>query len=174
MVWNISSLTGNANSQTTSSSAIAMSSINQSIQGVAQRYCVDCKTAFEEMSKVTQTVIATRKELAQYDMKQQETLSQALYASPDFVASPSSSIGQPSFHRLPSFSGVTEISPLTEDIERAPTGISKCYGCALSTVHHCLTLLRAFSTIEFTHEYLLKEVSQTLLLLLFFNEIICN
>ncbi|XP_057290056.1 E3 ubiquitin-protein ligase UBR4-like isoform X1 [Hydractinia symbiolongicarpus] len=157
MVWNISSLTGNANSQTTSSSAIAMSSINQSIQGVAQRYCVDCKTAFEEMSKVTQTVIATRKELAQYDVKQQETLSQALYASPDFVASPSSSIGQPSFHRLPSFSGVTEISPLAQDIERAPTGISKCYGCALSTVHHCLTLLRAFSTIELTHEYLLKE-----------------
>lgn len=79
--WNISSLTTSASQS--ASPQVGISSINHSIQVLAQRYCVDCKTAFDEMSKVTQTVTATRRELRQYDIKQQETLSQAIFSGPE-------------------------------------------------------------------------------------------
>ena len=39
-----SSVSGNAGSQ----------AVNKSIQAVAQRYCVDCKGNFDELSKITQ------------------------------------------------------------------------------------------------------------------------
>ena len=39
-----SSSSGNASSQ----------AVNKSIQAVAQRYCIDCKGSFDELSKITQ------------------------------------------------------------------------------------------------------------------------
>ena len=110
------------------------------------------------MSKATQTVTALRKELLQYDMKQQEALSQAMYLTPEVVSSPSSLHDKPQFYRLPSFSGVSEeVVLFDKQVENLPR-VGKCYGCALSTVHHCLTVLRALSTIESAHECLLTQV----------------
>ena len=161
MVWNVSQLASSNNaSAAVSASAAAMTSINPEIQGIAQRYCVDCKNSFEEMSKITQSVLETRKELLQYDIKQKETLSQALYETPQISASLSSTIEKPSFSRLPSFASCTSEEPLDNGgfIGPKAPAISKCYGCALSTVQHCLTILRALSTFPFVHESLLKQV----------------
>ena len=41
--------------------------MNSHIQLLAQKYCGDCKASFEELSKIIQRVMATRKELLQYD-----------------------------------------------------------------------------------------------------------
>lgn len=41
--------------------------VNKGIQLVAQRYCVECKTIYAELSKIIQNVLASRKELVRYD-----------------------------------------------------------------------------------------------------------
>lgn len=161
-VWNMSALANaSVNASSSSPSAVAIASINQSIQGIAQRYCVDCKTAFEEMSKVTQSVTATRKELALYDMKQQETLSQALFESP--AVSPSVSGNPPSFSRLPSLTSSVD-STHWGDANEKTVFANRCYGCTLFTIKHCLTILRALVTLKATHPLMLKEVKFLLLL----------
>ena len=50
--------------------------VNRSIQQVAQRYCSDCKSLFDELSKIIQKVLASRKELVDYDNRQREKSSQ--------------------------------------------------------------------------------------------------
>ena len=46
--------------------------VNKTIQQVAQRYCNECRTTFDELSKFIQKVLASRKELVEYDHRQQE------------------------------------------------------------------------------------------------------
>lgn len=175
--WNISALANASVTPTSASpSAIAVASINQSIQGIAQRYCVDCKIAFEEMSKVTQSVTATRKELALYDMKQRETLSQALFASPmaspsmsgyfpSLSGDPSSLSGNPpSLSRLPSLTSNVDDAYGKKEAMNRMVFASRCYGCTLYTIKHCLTVLRALVTLKQTHPLMLKEVIYTNLL----------
>ena len=55
-------------SQTSSDS----SGVHRGIQLVAQRYCVDCKSTYHELSKVVQGVLASRRELVKYDQKKAE------------------------------------------------------------------------------------------------------
>ena len=42
--------------------------------------------------------------------------------------------------------------------EIAANMMGKCYGCALYTVGHCLTILRAFATVEESHNWMLSQV----------------
>lgn len=49
------------------SSAASDIGVNKGIQLVAQRYCVECKTIYAELSKIIQNVLASRKELVRYD-----------------------------------------------------------------------------------------------------------
>ena len=39
---------------------------------MAQRYCVECKSTYLDLSKVVQGVLASRKELVKYDQKKAE------------------------------------------------------------------------------------------------------
>lgn len=91
--------------------------VNRAIQQVAQRYCQDCKTSFDELSKIIQKVLASRKELVDYDNRQREK-----------ITSPSSSanIGRRDSKVLNSLSSSS----------------GRCYGCASATVEHCITLLK--------------------------------
>merc|ERR1719319_1256667 len=49
------------------SSAATGSPVNRSIHLLGQKYCVECKNAFEELSKLIQRVMATRLELLAHD-----------------------------------------------------------------------------------------------------------
>lgn len=51
----------------TQSHIINVTSVNKVIQVLAHRYSVDCKNAFEELSRTLQQVLASRKELLKYD-----------------------------------------------------------------------------------------------------------
>ena len=153
MAWNVSGLAVSNSSSTSSqsNSTAAVSSINEAIQSIAQRYCVGCKNAFEEMSKVTQAVTATRQELAKYDLKQQDTLTQVFRASPS--ASPSTQGQPPEFSSVMLFAGPGDTQP------KSFTSVAtKCFACTLSCIKHCLTILRAFVTNGTTHSLMLKEV----------------
>ena len=55
-----------ASSASTSSGNIH---VNQWIQQLAQKYCGDCRNSFEELSKIIQKVMATRRELVAFDKK---------------------------------------------------------------------------------------------------------
>lgn len=42
---------------------------NKGILLVAQRYSIDCKTTYQELSKIIQGVLASRRELVSYDQR---------------------------------------------------------------------------------------------------------
>ena len=55
------------------SSSSSTNHVNQWIQQLAQKYCGDCKSSFEELSKIIQKVMATRRELVAFDKKKYST-----------------------------------------------------------------------------------------------------
>lgn len=133
--------------------------MNRYIQQLAQEYSGDCKTSFDELSKIIQVreekyvsckwyhlcffpvhiqsvpflclqkVLASRKELLEYDLQQREAATKS---------SRSSSSHQPTFtasqYRALSVLGCGH------------TSSTKCYGCASAVTGHCITLLRALAT----------------------------
>ena len=107
-----------------------------------------------------QKVTVTRKEISNYDQRQQDSVSMAVAASPDISPSPRSS--NSSMQIFPScFSSVSDSSWKNEDegavfSERPVLG--RCYGCALATVEHCLIILKAFATVKETHQVMLQQV----------------
>lgn len=155
MAWNVSGLSVSGSSSTSgqgSSSSTGVSNINEAIQSIAQRYCVGCKNSFEEMSKVTQAVTVTRQELAKYDLKQQETLTQV------FRVTSSAS---------PLTPGQAAVFKVDASSKSSPSVATKCFACTLSCVKHCLTILRALATQEKTHSLMLKDVTKFKFTLIF-------
>lgn len=51
---------------------VSSSQVNKVIQMLAQKYCVEAKTSFEELSKIIQKVQACRRELVAYDRSQMD------------------------------------------------------------------------------------------------------
>uniref|UniRef100_A0A672LG87 Ubiquitin protein ligase E3 component n-recognin 4 n=1 Tax=Sinocyclocheilus grahami TaxID=75366 RepID=A0A672LG87_SINGR len=102
-------------------------SVNRYIQQLAQEYSGDCKTSFDELSKIIQKVLASRKELLEYDLQQREAATKSSRSStqPTFTASQ---------YRALSVLGC------------GYTSSTKCYGCASAVTGHCITLLRALAT----------------------------
>lgn len=108
-------------------SVAASAHVNRAIQQIAQKYCNECKASFDELSKIIQKVLASRKELVEYDTKQRERSSRA-----------ASSAG-----RQLRVSGTRRDSKVICSLASAS---GRCYGCASATVEHCITLLKALST----------------------------
>lgn len=57
---------------------VVTSQVNKVIQLLAQKYCVESKTSFEELSKIIQKVQACRRELVAYDRSQMDLPSSSL------------------------------------------------------------------------------------------------
>ncbi|XP_017783583.1 PREDICTED: E3 ubiquitin-protein ligase UBR4 [Nicrophorus vespilloides] len=91
--------------------------VNKTIQMIAQQYCNESKTSFEELSKIIQKVLVSRKELVAYDRRHQD--------SEDCKSMSSSQIS---------------------DLQQTSTcSVTRCYGCSTAATEHCLTLLRALA-----------------------------
>lgn len=43
--------------------------MNRGIQLLAHRYCIDCKQTYNELSKIIQGVLASRRELVKFDQR---------------------------------------------------------------------------------------------------------
>ena len=106
---------------------VSNSYVNSHIQMLAQKYCGDCRASFEELSKIIQRVMATRKELLQYDNNRRGG------------------------------SGGASATPVTAEDRAAAKSNGKCFGCASAAVEHCLTLLRALATRPKTRTLLCQE-----------------
>lgn len=63
-------LSGNAGTTTAVTGGNAH--VNKAIQLLAQKYCGECKSSFEELSKIIQKVLACRRELVTYDRNQKD------------------------------------------------------------------------------------------------------
>lgn len=59
-------------SQAVAPAAQGQVKVNKTIQMLAQQYCNECKTSFEELSKIIQRVLVSRKELVAYDRKHRD------------------------------------------------------------------------------------------------------
>ena len=130
----ISESTADAVSEETSSGS-GGGGVNQLLVELAQRYCGDCKNAFEELSKIIQKVMATRKELVSFDES-----------------------------RKASTKGMSVEDKMLAG-KKCVVATKKCYGCASSSVEHCLTLLRALaskpsSRIELYQQGLIEELME--------------
>ena len=115
----------NANNSSVSSG----NQVNHYIQQLALRYCGDCKNSFEELSKIIQKVMATRKELVTFDASRKTKVSNLV---------------QPVDEPIPQLNASNFKVASATLITRKPS--SRCYGCASASVEHCLTLLRALAT----------------------------
>lgn len=100
------------------------SSVNKAIQHLAQKYCVDCKGLFEDLSKITHKILASRRELVEYDNRQ---LRKCLNAG-------SSVLSSANRRKSRVYSSLT-------------SGSGRCYGCATATVEHCITMLKVLATV---------------------------
>lgn len=106
--------------------------VNRAIQLLAQRYCGECKTSFEELSKIIQRVLACRKELVAYDRNQRgQGNSQSSY-------------------------GTSSANDIVKD-ETIVSPVGRCYGCASAATEHCLILLRALATKSVARDVLCKQ-----------------
>ncbi|XP_077538894.1 E3 ubiquitin-protein ligase-like protein poe isoform X3 [Haemaphysalis longicornis] len=117
-----------------SASAATSSMVNRSIQQLAQKYCTECKASFDELSKIVQKVLASRKELVEYEHKQKD--GRTALAS---AATPTLTAAQPVRGERPSPGSLTMPASNKQSSGR-------CYGCASAAVEHCITLLRALAT----------------------------
>ncbi|KAJ8682718.1 hypothetical protein QAD02_018510 [Eretmocerus hayati] len=119
--------------------------VNRAIQLLAQKYCGECKTSFEELSKIIQRVLACRRELVAYDRNQRGSHS----VGPQLQRSLNSSLDE---------SGIAELKEQQPPQHQPATlNFGRCYGCASSATEHCLTLLRALATNGAAREVLCKQ-----------------
>lgn len=103
--------------------------VNINIQQLAQKYCGESKNLFEELSKIIQKVMATRKELLAFDN-----------------------------NRRPASKQVTQTRDVSSFRKNAASrNAGKCYGCATASVEHCLTLLRALANKPKIRHLLFKQ-----------------
>ncbi|BFZ02848.1 hypothetical protein BsWGS_05885 [Bradybaena similaris] len=116
--------------------AVPVSSVNKAIQLLAQKYCGECKAAFDELSKIIQKVMACRRELVEYDQQQREAV-----AAKGQVPVPTGTKPKLSDLDTKKFKAGAVIKEKKEGLK---TG--NCYGCASAAVEHCITLLRALVT----------------------------
>lgn len=109
--------------------------VHKVIQVVSQKYCVESKASFEDLSKIIQKVQASRRELVAYDRRQMER--QPIVAQSSDV----------------------ESSSQTEATERPQplVTLNRCFGCALASTEQCLTLLRALASNPVCQAGLCKE-----------------
>lgn len=104
--------------------------VNRAIQLLAQKYCSECKTSFEDLSKIIQKVLACRRELVAYDRNQIDGHKAGVRDKRDEI----------------------DLSKLEGNMP-----VARCYGCASAATEHCLTLLRALATNATARDVLCKQ-----------------
>ncbi|XP_071948294.1 E3 ubiquitin-protein ligase UBR4-like isoform X1 [Antedon mediterranea] len=125
--------------------------VNRTIQQIAQRYCGDCKSTFEDLSKIIQRVLTSRKELVEYDRSQREAAASLSDTSPAVTP-----ISTPLASPRPSPSSSMKVVPLPS-CKPTEASIGRCYGCAAAATEHCVTLLRALASHSDTRQILVNQ-----------------
>ena len=125
-------------SSSSSTAAAASSStstvLNQKTgQSIVQKYTVECKSKFDELAKIIFKLNLCRKELREYDKQFKTTNGLKTAASSAAPSRKNSIVFESNLDKMPRF-----VSPLLANLPR-----NNCYGCALASLEHCVTLFRA-------------------------------
>ena len=136
--------------------ASSAAAVNKTISQLAHKYCVDCRSLFDELSRIVQKVIASRKELVEYDRKiRHAALKTAFLARANSQQTPTATPGvQAQMSQESLFTSTEEVKD-----ERRAEYLTRCYGCTTATVEHCVTLLRALATNSVMRAELCQGVS---------------
>ncbi|XP_066587252.1 E3 ubiquitin-protein ligase UBR4 [Prorops nasuta] len=125
--------------------------VNRAIQLLAQRYCGECKSSFEELSKIIQRVLACRRELVSYDRNQRGQV------YPATIGSSQSSVAAASSGTINVTNNEHHNQKTGGETSLVLPTVGRCYGCASAATEHCLTLLRALATNATAREVLCKQ-----------------
>ena len=69
---NVVSSSNTTTNSTGTATTLPQVKVNKTIQMLAQQYCTECKISFEELSKIIQRVLVSRKELVAYDRRHRD------------------------------------------------------------------------------------------------------
>ena len=128
------------------------SGVNKMIQVLAQRYCGDCKSSFEELSKIMQKVLACRREIVEYDRLQLEKA----YQQSSRSSTPSSTPTTPQpDSMIPFLLGPPHVAQC--NLTAGATAKPDCYGCMSAATEHCVALLRALAEQPETRNMLVEQ-----------------
>jgi E3 ubiquitin-protein ligase UBR4 len=132
------------------------SGVNKMIQALAQRYCGDCKTSFEELSKIMQKVLACRKEIVEFDRLQ---LEKAYTQQASRSSTPASTPTTPQSDHFGLAAPFPLGPPHVFQRKLAAGAIAKpdCYGCMTAATEHCVALLRALAAQPETRKMLIDQ-----------------
>lgn len=125
--------------------------VNRAIQLLAQRYCVECKTSFEELSKIIQKVLACRRELVAYDRNQRGQNQSVAVTTTITTSTTTTTITTTTSTTTYARNETT----MKNETFVPPPG--RCYGCASAATEHCLTLLRALATNTIARDVLCRQ-----------------
>ncbi|XP_050533339.1 E3 ubiquitin-protein ligase UBR4 [Daktulosphaira vitifoliae] len=118
--------------------------VNRSIQLLAQKYGSECRNTFEDLSRIVQKVLASRKELIAFDQKQ---LGQVKSTSRFSGTAYSLSISE----------SMTSLTLSHSEITSQPSISTSCYGCITAALEHCFVMLRALATNMTLRKTLLQQ-----------------
>ncbi len=118
---------------------------------MAQRYSIECKTIYTELSKIIQNVLASRKELVKYDTHKGEN-SEDIEGGGEDPLHPATTTPP---HPSPKLSSSSPGLPLPSSQPIHHHG--RCYGCASAATEHCITLLKALTFQTKTRRPLVQE-----------------
>lgn len=126
------------------------------IQSLAQRYCGDCKSSFEELSKIMQKVLACRREIVEYDRQQLEkAYSQNSSRNSTPASTPTTLQPDPFSSMAPFPMGPPHVAQ--HNLAGGATAKPDCYGCMTAATEHCVALLRALAAQPETRKMLVEQ-----------------
>uniref|UniRef100_A0A1X7SMH9 E3 ubiquitin-protein ligase UBR4-like domain-containing protein n=2 Tax=Amphimedon queenslandica TaxID=400682 RepID=A0A1X7SMH9_AMPQE len=125
------------------------SGVNRAIQLAAHLYCNSCKSSYTDLSKIIQSVLASRRELVAYDINK-------LHSG---KVSPTSEPATP----LTPISGEGSAFSLSSPVSTAPLSEGNCFGCASATLEHCITVLKALAFKPETRKLMKKDLIEELM-----------
>jgi hypothetical protein len=121
--------------------------INKTVQSIIQKYTIECKTKFEELTKIILKLNLCRKELREYDKQFKSTnpAQTTTNASSASVTRKNSTV----YDSLPSqltrlhsqLSSLAASSLIVSSKLQQPK--NNCFGCASASIDSCITLFRA-------------------------------
>ena len=133
---------------------------NKGILLVAQRYSIDCKSTYQELSKIIQSVLASRRELVSYDQRIMEFGTGVVPEDTEGTGSEGESARpQTQLESIPPIvlSTATPIGPASTSPTPHTHHQGWCFGCSSAAIEHCITLLKALAFVSPTRHLLVKQ-----------------
>lgn len=119
------------------------------MHSVVQKYTIDCKAKFDELSKIILKLNLSRKELREYDKQFKSNMSSSagVESSTAMSMAASEAVSRKNSMHGTANGTSTQLSRLQSHLctlAQLQNTKTTCFGCAAAAIEHCLTLFRVF------------------------------